>query len=144
MRTTELRAAQWTEINFEAGGMAHTSRMHEMGRLHIVPLSRQVILALEELKKLNSNSPFLFPNQANPQKCMSENTILYALYRMGITQGQCGMALLDQLLQPSLTRKAFRSDVIECQIAHSERNKVRASYKQKIKEEEIKHTFILC
>ncbi len=107
MRTTELRAAQWTEINFEAGGMAHTSRMHEMGRLHIVPLSRQVILALEELKKLNSNSPFLFPNQANPQKCMSENTILYALYRMGYHSRAMWHGFIRSTASTILNEKGF-------------------------------------
>lgn len=127
VRTTELRAAQWTEINLEAAEWRIPPERMKMRQLHIVPLSKQSIGVLEELKKINGHSPFVFPNNANPQKCMSENTILFALYRMGYHSRATGHGFRSTA-STILNEKGFRSDVIERQLAHSERNKVRASY----------------
>ena len=55
----------------------------KMGEEHLVPLSRQALAIIEELKPLTGTSEFLFPNANNPRKPMSENTMLYALYRLG-------------------------------------------------------------
>jgi hypothetical protein len=55
----------------------------KMKELHIVPLSRQAVTVLRELEKLNGDRTYVFPNQHNPSSIMSENAMLYALYRMG-------------------------------------------------------------
>lgn len=127
VRTTELRAAQWSEINIEASEWRIPAERMKMRQLHIVPLSKQSITVLEELKKINGHSPFVFPNRANPQKCMSENTVLYALYRMGYHSRATGHGFRSTA-STILNETGFRPDVIERQLAHSERNKVRASY----------------
>ncbi len=127
VRTTELRAAQWSEINLDAAEWRIPAERMKMRQLHIVPLSKQSITVLEELKKINGHSPFVFPNSANPQKCMSENTVLYALYRMGYHSRATGHGFRSTA-STILNETGFRPDVIERQLAHSERNKVRASY----------------
>ena len=83
VRTVELRGAEWAEINFDKAEWRIPAERMKMKDLHIVPLSRQAIAVLEELKKHTGNRKHLFPNQHNPVKMMSENTILFALYRMG-------------------------------------------------------------
>ncbi len=127
VRTTELRAAQWVEFNFDKTEWRIPAERMKMRQLHIVPLSQQAIEVLKDLRKITGHSPFLFPNHANPQKCMSENTILYALYRMGYHSRATGHGF-RATASTILNETGFRADVIERQLAHGERNKVRASY----------------
>ncbi len=127
VRTTELRAAQWEEFNFDAAEWRIPAERMKMRELHIVPLSTQTISVLKELETLNGGRQFVFPNQANPQKCMSENTILYALYRMGYHSRATGHGF-RATASTILNEQGFRPDVIERQLAHAERNKIRASY----------------
>lgn len=83
VRTTELRAAEWTELDLEKAEWRIPASRMKMKEEHIVPLSRQAVQVLCELQKHSGNRKHLFPNQHSPQSFMSENTMLYALYRMG-------------------------------------------------------------
>ena len=83
VRTIELRGATWAEINFEKAEWRIPAERMKMKVQHLVPLSRQSLEVLHELKALKLAGDFLFPGQFKPEKFMSENTILYALYRMG-------------------------------------------------------------
>lgn len=126
VRTGELRAAKWEEIDFINAEWRIPEERMKMKQLHIVPLSKQAIKVLYELKKLHSQD-FIFPNNNNPLKNMSENTILFALYRMGYHSKATGHGF-RATASTILNEKGFRSDVIERQLAHGERNQVRASY----------------
>jgi len=55
----------------------------KMRRPHIVPLSRQALAILEDMKKLTGRWEWVFPNQVHPKTHMSNATILRALERMG-------------------------------------------------------------
>ena len=138
VRTTELRAARWDEFEDAAGYPYNwdsdappaqwripAARMKRR-RDHIVPLSRQAVAALRELRPLAGNSPFLFPS---PSKggIMSQNTMIFALYRMGYhgratTHGFRGVA------STALNEAGWDPDWIELQLAHVEANKVRGAY----------------
>src|SRR6202041_668326 len=76
---------------------------------------------------LTGKWPFVFPNQHRPSGCMSENTMLYALYRMGYHSRATGHGF-RATASTMLNENGFPPDVIERQLAHSERNKVRAAY----------------
>ncbi|TPV98966.1 MAG: putative prophage CPS-53 integrase [Beijerinckiaceae bacterium] len=127
VRTGELRGAEWSEFD-EAGAVwrVPAERM-KMGEEHVVPLSRQALGVLSELKLLTANSRLVFPNERKPQKPMSENTILYALYRMGYHSRATGHGFRSSA-STMLNELGFDADVIERQLAHCERNKVRAAY----------------
>jgi integrase len=127
VRTTELRAAEWTEFDIDAAEWRIPAARMKMGAEHIVPLSMQALALLEELRPLTGHSRFLFPNQANPQTCMSENTMLYALYRMGYHSRATGHGFRTTA-STILNEQGFDADAIERQLAHAERNKVRAAY----------------
>ena len=94
---------------------------------HVVPLSTQAVGVLSELKMLTGHSRLVFPNERNRQKPMSENTILYALYRMGYHSRATGHGFRSSA-SSLLNELGFDADVIERQLAHQERNKVRAAY----------------
>jgi len=127
VRTVELRGAEWPEINFDKAEWRIPAERMKMKDLHIVPLSKQAMAVLAELKKHTGNRKHLFPNQHNPVKVMSENTILFALYRMGYHSKATGHGF-RATASTILNEHGFHSDVIERQLAHVERNKVRAAY----------------
>ena len=127
VRSNELRAAKWTEINWEKAEWRIPAERMKMKELHIVPLSTQTIVVLRELQKHTGTWQYLFPNQHNPAKCMSENTILFALYRMGYHSRATGHGFRSTA-STILNEHGFRADVIERQLAHGERNAVRAAY----------------
>ena len=85
-----------------------------------MPLSRQAIAVLRELEKLPGNRQYVFPNQHNPATFMSENTMLYALYRMGYHSRTTGHGFRSTA-STILNEHDFRADVIERQLAHGER-----------------------
>lgn len=127
VRTTELRAALWTEIDWDKAEWRIPAERMKMKELHIVPLSKQAVDVLRELEKHPGNREHIFPNQHNPAKFMSENTMLYALYRMGYHSKATGHGF-RATASTILNEHDFRAEVIERQLAHNERNAVRAAY----------------
>jgi integrase len=127
VRTTELRGAQWTEIDWDKAEWRIPAERMKMRELHIVPLSRQAIAVLRELEKHSGDRQYVFPNGHKPAAFMSENTMLYALYRMGYHSRATGHGFRSTA-STILNEHGFRADVIERQLAHGERNSVRAAY----------------
>jgi integrase len=127
VRTTELRAAQWKEIDFDKAEWRIPAERMKMKELHIVPLSRQALAVLRKLETLSGNRRYVFPNEHNPSTFMSENTMLYALYRMGYHSRATGHGFRSTA-STILNEHGFRPDIIERQLAHGEQNKVRAAY----------------
>jgi integrase len=127
VRTTELRAATWDEINFEKREWRIPAERMKMKEVHIVSLSDQALELLIEIKVLTGNRVHVFPNQHRPTTFMSENAMLYALYRMGYHSRATGHGVRSTA-STILNENGFSPDVIERQLAHSERNAVRAAY----------------
>ena len=127
VRTGELRAAEWTEIDEKAVEWRIPKERMKMREEHIVPLSKQALTVLAELRTLNGHRRYVFTNLANPEKCMSENTILFALYRMGYHGRATGHGF-RATASTILNEQGVKPDVIERQLAHAERNKIRAAY----------------
>ena len=127
VRTTELRAAVWSEFDFDASEWRIPAERMKMRDPHIVPLSRQTVSLLRALQKHTGNREHLFPNQHKPATFMSENTMLYALYRMGYHSKATGHGFRSTS-STILNENGFPPDVIERQLAHMERDKVRAAY----------------
>ena len=127
VRTGELRAAVWTEINLDKAEWRIPAERMKMRDPHIVPLSRQAVEVLKELQPLTGQWRFVFPNQHKPSGCMSENTVLYALYRMGYHSKATGHGFRSTA-STILNEHGFAPDIIERQLAHCERNEVRAAY----------------
>jgi integrase len=128
VRSTELRGAKWEEIDFAKAEWRIPAERMKMKEIHIVPLSHQAIAILKQLKQLNGSRPFVFPSRTKPDTSyISENTLLYALYRMGY-HSQATTHGFRSTASTIFNEHGFRSDVIERQLAHGERNKVRGAY----------------
>ena len=93
----------------------------------MIPLSRQAVGVLRELKRFVREDQYVFEQHKNPKKPMSENTMLYALYRMGY-RGKATVHGFRATVSTILNENKFRGDVIELLLAHVEKNKVRAAY----------------
>lgn len=131
VRTVELRKALWSEMDLENAEWRIPAERMKMREPHIVPLSRQAVVLLEELQTYTGGRGLLFPNYRRPKDCMTATTVNRALERMGFNgRGSIGFSAHGFRATAStlLNEMGYRSDVIERQLAHAERNKVRASY----------------
>jgi integrase len=126
-RTKELRMAKWSEFDVQERTWTIPAERMKMGKAHLIPLSQQVIAILDQLKLLNGASEFVFPNANNWRKPMSENTMLYALYRLGY-HSRATVHGFRSSASSLLNKMGFNPDWVERQLSHQERNKVRAAY----------------
>ena len=128
VRPGELRGAEWREFDLEAAEWRIPGERMKMGEAHIVPLSRQAIEILSGLRATSHNTKFLFPSLRTRDRPMSENTLNAALRRLGYTSDEMTAHGFRALASTLLNEQGFPPDVIELQLAHAERNKVRAAY----------------
>jgi len=98
-----------------------------MRKSHMVPLSAQSVEILKKLHAINGAYEHIFPNRNNPTAYMSQNTMIYAVYRLGY-HSRTTVHGFRATASTILNEHGFMSDVIERQLAHVEMNKVRASY----------------
>lgn len=131
LRSNELRNADWSEIDFEARlWRVPASRMkgrRNTNQDHLVPLSDQAVRALTELQGISGSSGKIFASWV-PGKVISENTLNHALRRLGFTQEEQtthGFRTIFSTLQHEM---GVDSALIELQLAHRDRNSVRAAY----------------
>lgn len=128
-RPGELRHMEWSEVDFNEALWSIPAEKMKMREPHLVPLSRQAISILKEIKKLTGASKYAFPSGRTFDRPMSNNAILAAIRRMGYTKeemtphGFRAMArtILDEILQ-------VRPDFIEAQLAHRVRDPLGRSY----------------
>ena len=127
VRTKELIQATWDEIDFIGKVWRIAPERMKMGTAHIVPLSAQTLDLLGELKKITGGSKHLFPSVKGDGKTMSNNTILFALYRMGYKDRMTGHGFRD-VASTALREQGFSRDVVELQLSHLVGNEVERAY----------------
>lgn len=128
VRTSELRFAKWSEFegleSLNPTWRIPAERM-KMRRAHLVPLPRQAVSVLRILRQLGNGSPYLFPADTK-LGVISENTLLFALYRMGYRR-RATVHGFRSLASTVLNEAQFNRDWIEMQLAHAD-NSVRGVY----------------
>lgn len=134
VRTSELIEARWSEFDLEEGQWLIPAERMKMRRAHIVPLSRQVLDILRELEATRVSwgtdkvPDYVFPNQVNPRKAMSNNTILKAIERLGYKGQTTGHGFRALAMSTIKEKLGYRHEVIDRQLAHAPANKVDAAY----------------
>jgi len=128
VRTAELRFAKWSEFE-DLDGKSPIWRIPgdrmKMHRAHLVPLPKQAVAVLAEIRGLALGSPYLFP-ASTKLGVISENTLLFALYRMGYRK-RATVHGFRSLASTILNEAQFNRDWIEIQLAHAD-NTVRGAY----------------
>ena len=128
VRTTEMINAEWTEIDEHAKEWRIPADRMKMRDPHIVPLSKQALEVLDELRKLNGAEKYVFYSvQGRSRGPISNNTMLFALYRMGYKSRMTGHGFRG-LAATVLREFGYSRDVVDRQLAHAERNQVTAAY----------------
>ena len=128
-RTAEVRFSTWKEFDLlsnEPLWRVPKERM-KMGLEHLVPLSSQALGVIKEVRKYSEGDHYVFHQINNPNKPMSENTMLYAIYRMGY-RSHATVHGFRATMSTLLNENEKNSDVIERLLSHQEKNKVRDSY----------------
>lgn len=128
VRPGELRAAKWAEFDLEKGEWRIPASRMKARVMHIVPLSSQALEILRELKPLSANSEYLFPSVRSPKKPISDNTLNAALRRLGYTTDEVTTHGFRSMASTLLNEQGWSRDAIERQLAHGERDEVRAAY----------------
>jgi len=127
VRTSELIEAPWVEFDLDEARWIIPPERMKMDTPHIVPLSRQAVEVLRALKLLTGNGRLVFPGALDKNKPISNNTILFALYRLGY-QGRMTGHGFRGLASTILNESGFDEAHVELQLAHMKRNKVAAAY----------------
>ena len=129
VRPTELREASWEEFDFDDNLWRIPEERMKMGKPHIVPLATQALKLLNELKQHTSNSEFLFPSDLAKSGIISDNTLRKTIIdKLGYPQGTVTPHGFRSTATTLLNELGFNADAIERQLAHGERNSVRAAY----------------
>jgi integrase len=128
VRPGELRGAQWTEFDLERAEWRIPAERMKMGETHIVPLSRQSVAILRDLHPFTGGNRYLFPAIGSQVRPLSENTLGAALRRIGYSSEEMTAHGFRTLASRLLNEQGWHPDLIKLQLAHKERNKVRAAY----------------
>lgn len=128
LRPGELRHATWDEIDLEAGDWRIPAGRMKLPAPHIVPLAEQSIATFRELEPLTGPSGFVFPSMRTAERPMSENTVNAALRRLGYSKEEMTGHGFRSTASTLLNEAGWSRDAIERQLAHQERDKVRAAY----------------
>ncbi len=128
VRPGELRCAEWREFDFDKTEWRIPAERMKMREQHIVPLSKQALAILHILRTVNGMGKYLFPSIRTPERPMSDNTINAALRRLGYDSDEMTGHGFRAMASTLLHELGWNRDAIERQLAHGERNAVRAAY----------------
>ncbi|EHJ46925.1 integrase family protein [Solidesulfovibrio carbinoliphilus subsp. oakridgensis] len=128
VRPGELRHAEWSEIDFDKAEWRIPAAKMKMREQHIVPLCRQAIAIMRELHPLTGAGRYLFPSVRTSARPMSENTVNAALRRLGYAKDEMTGHGFRSMASTLLNEMGWNRDAIERQLAHAERNSIRAAY----------------
>ena len=128
VRPGELRKAEWSEFDLDKAEWRIPGEKMKMRVTHIVPLSAQSVEILRELRSLTGEGKYLFPGSHSKGRPMSENTINSALRRMGYGKDDMTGHGFRSMASTILNEQGWNRDAIERQLAHAERDNVRAAY----------------
>ena len=118
VRPGELRHAEWRI----------PAKKMKMKSPHIVPLSKQAVEVLCEIEPITGHGKYVFPSIRTTSRPMSDNTVLAALRRMGYTKKEMSGHGFRAMASTVLHEQGWKSDIIERQLAHTERNSIKAAY----------------
>ncbi|WP_163337930.1 tyrosine-type recombinase/integrase [Desulfopila sp. IMCC35008] len=131
VRPGELRHAQWSEIDLDEALWKIPAKKMKMRGAHLVPLSRQAINVLREIEQLTGaleGAGYVFPSIRTTSRPMSENTVNAALRRLGYDKTEMTGHGFRAMASTNLHEQGWKSEVIERQLAHVEKNTVKAAY----------------
>ena len=128
VRPGELRKAEWSEFDLDKAEWRIPAHKMKMKAVHIVPLSIQALAILTELHALTGSGRYVFPGARTDARHMSENTVNAGLRRLGYAVGDMTAHGFRSMASTLLNEQGWNRDAIVRQLAHAERDDIRAAY----------------
>jgi integrase len=128
VRTNEMIQTKWPEFNLEDAMWTIPAERMKMGKAHLVPLSRQALQILYDIKRHNGSYEWVFASHTRPRNHMSDNAILKALERMGYRGRMTGHGFRSLAMTTILEKLAYPFDVADAQLAHAKQNSLGEAY----------------
>ncbi|HGO5397603.1 TPA: tyrosine-type recombinase/integrase [Klebsiella oxytoca] len=127
LRPVEQSGAEWSEIDLDAALWEIPKERMKKSRPHLIPLARQVVELLKEIREESGGHRYVFPNYRDRTRPMTSTAVLQLIYRMGYTTKASAHGW-RHTFSTILNEKGFNRDWIEMQIAHVDRNNTRGTY----------------
>jgi integrase len=131
VRSGELRRAEWPEIQWDAAEWRIPASRMKMKRAHIVPLSSQALETIRELRSFGKSDRWLFPAMRRHKDQPATASVLRnGIRSLGFIQGEMCPHGFRAMAATTLSEQGWPSEAIERQLAHADRNRVRAAYQR--------------
>lgn len=127
-RPGNVRAMEWAELDLDAAEWRIPAEKMKMGEAHLVPLSKQAVAILKDIQAITGSGRYCFPSNRGRGRPLSNNTLNAALRRLGFDKDTMTAHGFRAMASSLLNEQGWNPDLIERQLAHAERNKVRAAY----------------
>lgn len=127
-RPGNLRNMEWREIDFDKAEWHIPAEKMKTKVPHIIPLARQAVVILNSIKEITGHGTLVFPGERSSARPMSNNTLNAALRRLGYTKEEQAAHGFRGMASTLLNELGYKPDVIERQLAHKEKDAVRAAY----------------
>ncbi len=128
LRPAELAGLEWSEVDFDDKLIRINANRMKMKTTHLVPLAPQVIAILEKVRSIKTNSKYVFPSPITGSRHISPESLRAGLRRMGLTNEEMTTHGFRHMASTRLYELGYKGDIIERQLAHGERNKIKAAY----------------
>lgn len=130
VRPGELRKMEWMELDLDKAEWIIPGEKMKMGVTHIIPLAKQAVEILREMKSLTGRSKYVFHGERDHDRPMSDNAIRSALRRMGWANDEMTPHGFRAMASTILDNMGYKQEWLERQLAHEEPNKIKAAYKR--------------
>ena len=128
LRPGELTGLLWSEVDFHARLIRINAERMKMKKVHLVPMSNQVLTTLKNLSQIDTGSDYVFPTPRNKNASITTNALLVAIRSLGIDKFTFTTHGFRHMASIRLNELGYRADIIELQLAHTKSNTVKAAY----------------
>jgi len=119
LRPGELRALEWSEIDFDSELCEIPATKMKMKKAHVVPLSKQAVDILRDLQPFTGTGKYVFPSTRGKTRCMSENTVNVALRALGFSSEEMvGHGFRAMARTMGREQLKINVELLEIQLAH--------------------------
>ena len=128
LRPNELVGLMWSEIDFDEKLIRISPERMKMNRMHLIPMSKQVLNLFKEINKFSRGGNYVFPSPRDIDKPITPDSLRNAIRKVGIEKDEFTTHSFRSMASTRLNELGFKGDVIEMQLAHAESNKIRGAY----------------
>jgi integrase len=128
LRPNELVGLMWSEIDFDEKLIRINPERMKMNRMHLIPMSKQVLNLFKEVSKYSRGADYVFPSPRDIDKPITPDSLRNAIRKLGIKKDEFTTHSFRSMASTRLNELGFKGDVIEMQLAHAEGNKIRGAY----------------